>query len=85
MISRQYRLIAQVKDLKPGLPHQQIQDRLGLKSSYSLNKVLVQARRYTFDGVKQAYGKLLETDLAIKTGRCNDKLAIEILIAELSY
>ena len=84
MITRQYRLIAQVKDLKPGLPYQQIQDRLGLKSSYSLDKVLVQAKRYTFDSVKQAYSKLLETDLAIKTGRCNDKLAIELLIAELS-
>ena len=84
MITRQYRLIAQVKDLKQGLPYQRIQDKLGLKSSYILDKVLAQAKLYTFEGVKQAYDKLLETDLAIKTGKCNDKLAIELLIAELT-
>ena len=84
MITRQFRLIAQAKDLEPGLSHLQIQDRLGLKSSYSLDKTLSQAKLYDFEGVKRAYDKLLETDLAIKTGKYSDKLALELLVTELA-
>jgi DNA polymerase-3 subunit delta len=84
MITRQFRLIAQARDLEPGLSRPQIQDRLGLKSSYPLDKTLRQARLYDLDGVKRAYGKLLETDLAIKTGKYNDKLALELLVTELT-
>jgi DNA polymerase-3 subunit delta len=84
MITRQFRLIAQAKDLGPGLSHLQIQDRLGLKSSYSLDKTLGQAKLYDFEGVKRAYDRLLETDLAIKTGKYSDKLALELLVTELA-
>jgi len=84
MITRQFRLIAQAKDLEPGLSRLQIQDRLGLKSSYSLDKTLSQTKLYDFEGVKRAYDKLLETDLAIKTGKYSDKLALELLVTELA-
>jgi DNA polymerase III subunit delta len=84
MITRQFRLIAQARDLGKGLSHLQIQDRLGLKSSYSLDKTLSQAKLYDFEGVKRAYDKLLETDLAIKTGKYSDKLALELLVTELA-
>jgi len=84
MITRQFRLIAQARDLGKGLSRLQIQDRLGLKSSYSLDKTLSQAKLYDFDGVKRAYDKLLETDLAIKTGKYSDKLALELLVTELA-
>jgi DNA polymerase-3 subunit delta len=84
MITRQFRLIAQAKDLKKGLSRLQIQDRLGLKSSYSLDKTLSQAKLYDFGSVQRAYDKLLETDLAIKTGKYSDKLALELLVTELA-
>jgi len=84
MITRQFRLIAQVGDFRKGLSRLQIQDRLGLKSSYALDKTLSQARLHDFGRVKRAYSKLLETDLAIKTGRHGDKLALELLVAELA-
>jgi DNA polymerase-3 subunit delta len=84
MITRQFRLIAQAGDLGKGLSRPQIQDRLGLKSSYSLDKTLGQAKLYDFEGVKRAYDKLLETDLAIKTGKYSDKLALELLVTELA-
>ncbi len=84
MITRQFRLIAQAKDLERGLSRLQIQDRLGLKSSYSLDKTLGQAKLYDFEGVKRAYDKLLETDLAIKTGQYSDRLALELLVTELA-
>jgi DNA polymerase-3 subunit delta len=84
MITRQFRLIAQARELPRGLSRLQIQDRLGLKTSYSLDKTLSQAKLYDFEGVKRAYYKLLETDLAIKTGKYSDKLALELLVTELA-
>jgi DNA polymerase-3 subunit delta len=84
MITRQFRLIAQARDLGKGLSRPQIQDRLGLKSSYSLDKTLSQAKLYDFGSVQRAYDKLLETDLAIKTGKYSDKLALELLVTELA-
>jgi DNA polymerase-3 subunit delta len=84
MITRQFRLIAQARDLGKGLSRSQIQDRLGLKQSYVVDKTLSQAKLYDFEGVKRAYDKLLETDLAIKTGKYSDKLALELLVTELA-
>jgi len=85
MITRQFRLIALAKDLEPGLPPSQIQHRLGLSPGYALEKTLAQARGYSLQGVKRAYDKLLETDLAIKTGTydSDDQLALEFLVTEL--
>jgi DNA polymerase III delta subunit len=57
---------------------------LGLKSGYSLDKTLGQAKLYDVEGVKRAYDKLLETDSAIKTGKYSDKLALELLVTELA-
>jgi DNA polymerase-3 subunit delta len=84
MITRQFRLIALARDLEPGLSRPQVQDRLGLKSSYPLDKTLRQARLYDFEGVRRAYDKLLETDSAIKSGKYDDKLALELLVTELA-
>ena len=84
MITRQFRLAAQARELIPRLSRQQIQDRLGLTSSYSLDKTLHQARLYDFEQIKEAYNKLLDADLAIKTGKYNDHLALELLVAELT-
>ncbi len=84
MITRQFRLIAQTRELGKGLSRLQIQDRLGLKSGYALDKTLNQAKLYDFQRVKRVYGKLLETDLAIKTGQYSDKLALELLVTELA-
>jgi DNA polymerase-3 subunit delta len=84
MITRQFRLIAQARDLGKGLSRRQIQDRLRLTQSYVVDKTLSQAKLYDFEGVKRAYCKLLETDLAIKTGTYSDKLALELLVTELA-
>ena len=84
MITRQFRLIALAKELDSSLSRLQIQDRLGLTSSYGLDKTLSQAKLYDFEHIKQAYAKLLETDIAIKTGKYNDRLALELLVTELT-
>ncbi len=83
MIHRQFRLIALAKDLEPGLSRLQIQERLGL-TGYPLDKTLRQARLYDLAGVRRAYDRLIQTDLAIKTGKYGDKLALELLVTELA-
>ena len=82
MITRQFRLIALSKELS-SLSRQQLQNKLGLALSYSLDKTLNQAKLYDLEQVREAYGKLLEADLAIKTGKYNDQLALELLVTEL--
>lgn len=83
MITRQLRLIAQVKEMSPGSSRKQIQDSLGLASTYTMDKALHQAKSYDLERIKQTYHRLRETDLAIKTGKYNDRLAVEMLVTEL--
>lgn len=83
MITRQIRLIARAIELGSSLPRQQLQAKLGLHP-YALDKTLSQAKLYDFEHIRRAYDKLLEADIAIKTGKYNDQLALEFLVAELS-
>ncbi len=84
MLSRQFRMLVRVKELvRQRKSNLEIQDKLGLSSAYVVNKLMEQAGRYSLERLKEMYHRLLETDLAIKTGRYNDELAFSILIAEL--
>ncbi len=84
MLSRQVRMIVRAKELRnQGKPKVEIQSRLGLTSEFALRKTLEQADRYPWERLKNVYHKLLEADLAIKTGKYKDELALNILIAEL--
>jgi DNA polymerase-3 subunit delta len=84
MISRQVRLMIQVKAmLKDKKSQSEIQTRLGLNNEFVWQKTLEQTNMYSFDRLKELYHKLLETDIAIKTGKYNDELALNILVAEM--
>ncbi|HEX75252.1 MAG TPA: DNA polymerase III subunit delta [Dehalococcoidia bacterium] len=83
MITRQLRLIVRAKDLSRGLSRLEIRNRLGLTSDYSSDKALKQAKAYTLERIKRAYHRLLEADIAIKTGRYDDELALDLLVIEL--
>jgi len=84
MLSRQIRMIVRVKELRnQGKSGIEIQNKLGLTSEFAWRKTLEQAERYPLERIKQVYHKLLEADLAIKTGKYEGELALNILIAEL--
>ncbi len=84
MITRQARMITLSKELKTQrISNIEIQNKLGLTSEFALGKILEQADRYPWERLKQAYHKLLEADLSIKTGKYEGELALNILIAEL--
>jgi DNA polymerase-3 subunit delta len=85
MLTRQVRLILRAKVFsRRGLPEREIQEKLGLTHDFVWRKTLNQAAGYSIARLKEIYTRLLETDLAIKTGRYNGELAVNILVAELS-
>jgi DNA polymerase-3 subunit delta len=83
MLSRQVRLIVQAKELRRQRKSDiEIQGQLGL-APFPLRKTLEQAQRYPLERLKQAYNKLLQTDLYIKRGKFEGGLALNLLVVEL--
>jgi DNA polymerase-3 subunit delta len=85
MLARQLRLVIQYKDLKSrGEKDIEIRRRLGLLSDFVWKKTQDQAGRFTFNRFKDIYRRLLEADLAAKTGQMDEELATDLLVAELA-
>jgi len=84
MIVRQFRIMIQVKDLvERDVPPAKIGAQLGLHR-FVAEKGLRQSRNFSMEQLETIYRKLLETDLAIKTGQMDQVLALDMLIAGLS-
>jgi len=84
MLARQVNFVVRAKDLKrQGKPTAEIRTLLNIAQEFLLNKALDQASRYSLERLKEVYHKLLETDLAIKTGKYEGDLALNMLVAEL--
>lgn len=83
MLARQLRFVVRARELRAsGLSESAMQSTLGL-SDFPFRKTLEQAGRYSISRLKEFYHKLLETDIAIKTGKYDDELALTILVSEL--
>lgn len=84
MIVRQYRLLLQMKELRArGVSKDGMMKELKLQD-FAVDKLARQAHRYTLPQLEAIHERLLETDLAIKTGRLEPVLALDLLVAELS-
>ncbi len=80
MIVRQFRIILQVKELSErGLSTGEIAAKLGLPG-FIVEKGLRQARNFSMERLEAIYGRLLEADVAIKTGRMDAALALDMLV-----
>jgi len=82
MIERQLAIILRVKELSHS-NQQEIRESLGLHPRYPLEKTLRQARSFTIPKLRKAFHALLDTDVAIKTGKYEDDLALDLLVIEL--
>jgi DNA polymerase-3 subunit delta len=83
MIVRQFRIILQLKELgSQHLGPEQIKERTGLHS-FVIEKGLRQARNFSLEALEAIYGRLVELDAAMKTGRTAPALGLEVLVAEL--
>ncbi len=84
MIVRQYRILLQVKDyVGRGMRKDEIASAIHLHP-YPTSKAMTQSRNYTPRQLESIYDRLLETDVAIKTGKLEANLALDMLVVELA-
>ena len=84
LIARQFNLMLQVKELQQkGMGGRQIADKVGL-APFIVQKYERQASRFKMRELKEALSACVEADEAVKSGRLNDVLSIELLIIEQS-
>ncbi len=83
MLARQLQLIVRIQDMrKHRKSRDEMRGKLGI-ADFAYQKTSEQADCYSFDRIKKIYLKVLETDIAIKTGKYGGELALNILVAEL--
>jgi len=83
-IAAQIRALLEVKDMaERGMSPAQIAKAKGWRSDYAAKMRLKEASRFTTARLEQILEMLLELDLAIKTGRIDNTLALDTLIARL--
>jgi DNA polymerase-3 subunit delta len=83
IIKYQFRNLIQVKDLmEKGEKISQIKSKLDLHP-FVLEKILKISQKFKFEELKKIYQKIFNLDLAIKTGKLEPDLALDLLLAEL--
>ncbi len=82
LIARQFNQILQVKELsQKGMDKSAIASRMKL-SPYVTGKVMLQARTFTKEQIFEYVNLCVDTEEAVKTGRLQDRLAVELLITK---
>lgn len=84
MLVRQFRILIQLRELSgQGAGPEAIRAKLGLHP-FVVEKGLRQARNFNLAQLDLIYDRLLATDAAIKTGRTDPVLALDLLVANLT-
>lgn len=84
MIVRQFRLLLQLKDMtESGITWQDAAGELGVKP-FPAKKLRDQSTYFTCAQLETVYRFLLDTDVAIKTGKLEPEVALDLLVAGLA-
>ncbi|MBM3130116.1 MAG: DNA polymerase III subunit delta [Chloroflexi bacterium] len=84
MITRQFRMLIQLRDLaERGKPLDQAAAQLKMHP-FVAKKTAEQSRNFSLPQLEAIYQKLLDADIAIKTGRSEPMLALDLLVVELT-
>ena len=84
MMARQVRLILGAKDLaQQNRSPEDIRRELHVSRLFIVNKLLDQARQFSVEDLEAMQRRVLETDQAIKTGRIDAPLALELLVLDI--
>lgn len=84
LIGRQFNLLLQVKELKAkGYDNRKIGEKTGLHS-FIAGKYVSQASRFKKEELREALEACVDTDEAVKSGRLNDTMGVELLIVRYS-
>ena len=85
MLARQVRMVIVAQDMTgTGSSQDDIAQRIGTKAgSYPMRKTLEQARRFPPSYLADIHRRLLEADVAFKTG-ADERIGVELLVARIS-
>lgn len=84
LITRQFNLLLQVKELKnKGFDTNTIGEKVGLVG-FIARKYVVQAAKFKEADLRRALTDCVEAEEAVKTGRMNDVMSVELLIVKYS-
>ena len=84
LITRQFNLLLQVKELKnKGYDANTIGGKVGL-AGFIARKYVAQAAKFREEDLRRALTDCVETEEAVKTGRMNDVMSVELLIVKYS-
>lgn len=84
LIGRQFNILLMVKEMKKrGYDNKTIASKAGIPP-FTVGKYAAQASKFKSKDLKQALNECVEADEAVKTGRMNDKMSVELLIVKYS-
>lgn len=84
LIARQFNLLMQVKELqKKGFRDKAIGEKVGLPG-FIAGKYVTQSARFSKGDLREAVEACVEAEEAIKTGKMNDNMSVELLIIKYS-
>ena len=84
LIARQFNLLMQVRELKgKGFQNKAIGEKVGLPG-FIAGKYMAQCSRFSKEELRQAVEACVEAEEAIKTGKMNDNMSVELLIIKYS-
>lgn len=84
LIARQFNLLMQVKALhEKGFQNKAIGEKVGLPG-FIAGKYVTQSSRFTGEELRGAVEACVEAEEAIKTGKMNDNMSVELLIIKYS-
>ena len=84
MIVRQFRLLLQMKDLASRGMTLAVANEIVKLHPFPAQKVWEQAMNFTLPRLEQIYRRLLEADIAMKTGRGEPLVMLDMLVVELT-
>ena len=84
LLSKQYRQLFLAKQMtEEGASRNEIASRLGVPA-FAAGNIISCARAYTTEELEQAEKDFIEAEEAVKTGRLQDVLSVELLIVKYS-
>lgn len=84
LLARQFNLLLQVRELKKkGYPVKTIGEAVGLPG-FIAGKYVSQAAKFSTKALRQAVTDCVEAEEAVKTGKMNDVLSVELLLIRYS-
>lgn len=84
LLARQFQLLFQVKDLvRLGFSSSEIAKKIGVPR-FAVGKYTAQARAFSMKQIKHMMESCVTTEEAVKTGRMNDMMSVELLLVQFS-